>query len=71
MGNAMYEKDRLFVRTTEATSLNRATAFNPATTKRFFEFLRSLLAKYNFPRNKIYNVVETGVRDPFWYHSLF
>ena len=56
------KRNKLSLRTPEATSLNRAMAFNPVTTKRFFELLRSLLAEYNFSPNEIYNVDETGAR---------
>ena len=56
------ERNKFSLKTPEATSLSRTMAFNPVTTKRVFELLRSLLAEYNFFPNEIYNVNETGVR---------
>ena len=46
------KRNKLSLRTPEATSLSRAMAFNPVTTKHFFELLQSLLAEYNFPPTK-------------------
>lgn len=49
------------LREPEPTSINRITAFNEEDVKKYFENLNSLLKKYNFTENRIYNVDESGI----------
>lgn len=49
------------LRVPEPTSINRITAFNEEDVKKYFENLNSLLKKYDFPENRIYNVDESGI----------
>lgn len=51
----------LAIRKPEATSLQRAIAFNKANVGLFFDHLRSLYARYNFEPGSIWNMDETGV----------
>ena len=55
-------RNNLSMRKPEPTSLSRATAFNPITTKRFFDNLDEVLKQYQFTANDIYNADETGIR---------
>ena len=50
------------MRKLEPTSLSRAMAFNPITTKRFFDNLDEVLKQYQVTANDIYNADETGIR---------
>ncbi|CAJ1059690.1 protein ALP1-like isoform X1 [Xyrichtys novacula] len=51
----------LSVRTPQATSLGRATAFNKTTVGEFFDNLAAVMDRHTFPPHMIYNVDETGV----------
>ena len=55
-------RNNLSMRKPELTSLSRATAFNPITTKRFFDNLDEVLKQYQFTANDIYSADETGIR---------
>lgn len=49
------------LRTPEATSINRITAFNTTEVKMFFDQLESLQTKHNFSSHRIFNIDETGI----------
>jgi len=51
----------LSIRSTEATSIGRATAFNKHTVKEYFENLANVLAKQQFTPDRIHNVDNTDV----------
>ena len=55
-------RNNLSMRKPEPTSLSRATAFNPITTKSFFDNLDEVLKQYQVTANDIYNADETGIR---------
>ncbi|KAB0805315.1 hypothetical protein PPYR_02285 [Photinus pyralis] len=49
------------LRNPEATSAARARGFNKQVVTKFFELLKNIIEKHNFPPHKIYNVDETSV----------
>ncbi|XP_047135519.2 uncharacterized protein LOC105844307 [Hydra vulgaris] len=51
----------LVIRKPEATSIGRMSAFNKYNVNLFYNYLQSLLIKYKFSPNDIWNVDETGV----------
>lgn len=56
----MKRHPKLSIRVPQATSLARATGFNPFTVRSFYDKLGDLLDTYKFPAASIYNVDETG-----------
>lgn len=50
----------LSLRSPEGTSLGRATAFNRTTVSEYFDNIESIMKKYNFSPDCIYNTDETG-----------
>ena len=54
------ERNRLAIRTPEATSLARASAFNQYTVGKFYDNLGSIMDLHKFECHDIYNVDETG-----------
>ncbi|CAH0730535.1 unnamed protein product, partial [Brenthis ino] len=59
--NFMARHPNISLRRPEATSINRITAFNQEEIDIFFENLKTLMVKYQFKSNSIYNVDETGI----------
>lgn len=57
---AFKKRQHLSIREPEATSIGRASAFNRATHKEFFDNLSSVMDKHRFQPWQIYNVDETG-----------
>ena len=55
------KRQHLALRSPEATSLGRATAFNKYNAKLYFDNLASVFDKYNFEGRQIFNVDETRV----------
>lgn len=58
----MKRNPHLSLRSAEPTSLARATGFNRAVVKKFFDLLSELYDKYKFTADRVYNVDETGIR---------
>ncbi|XP_018330787.1 uncharacterized protein LOC108740803 [Agrilus planipennis] len=60
-------RNNISVRKPEATSINRATAFNKTEVQRFYKLLEELMEKQKFLPKNVYNCDETGVstvQDP-------
>ena len=57
----MRRRSELSLRTPEATSMARATAFNRQTVHEFFTNLREVRSRHAYQPQNIYNVDETGV----------
>lgn len=49
------------LRQPEGTSLNRINAFNKEEVNRFFSNLQTVMEKFKFPPNRIFNMDETGI----------
>lgn len=58
----MARNNSLSLRTPEATSLSRSTAFNKHTVAEFFKLLREVMVRHSFEPSAIYNCDETGVQ---------
>ena len=55
-----FKRNRLSIRTPEATSLGRATAFNRYAADKFYDNLASVMDEHKFKCQDIYNVDETS-----------
>ena len=54
------KRQNLTIRSPEATSFGRATAFNRPVVDKFFDNLANVMDKYKFSPSDIYNTDETG-----------
>ena len=59
--NSIMSRFGLSLRSSEVTSLARATSFNRTNVSEFCTNLEELLIKHKYPPNRIYNLDETGV----------
>ena len=59
----MKRNPRVSLRKPEATSINRINAFNLESVKHFFSNLENVMEKYNFSKQRIYKVDETGISN--------
>lgn len=59
--NFMKRHPSISLRTPEATSLNRITAFNETDVKIFYDNLQAIQNKHHIQPDKIFNVDETGI----------
>lgn len=57
----MRRNPQLSLRKPEATSINRILSFNKNEISHFYDNLKSVMDKYNFPPSRIFNVDETGI----------
>jgi hypothetical protein len=63
LSSLLKRKNKLSIRTPQATSLGRATSFNKHNVETFFANLVKLYDKYNFQCQDIYKVDETAVTN--------
>jgi hypothetical protein len=61
LSSVLKRKNKLSIRTPQATSLGRATSFNKHNVEMFFTNSGEVYDKYNFQCQYIYNVDETAV----------
>lgn len=62
LGGFRNRRKEISLRTPEATSLARAMGFNKVVVKKFFDDLKKLLVRYDFPPQSIYNMDESGIK---------
>jgi dihydroorotate dehydrogenase len=56
------KRQNVSVRLTEKCSLQRTTGFNEVQVNRFFDNLRAVFEKHNFPPNIVFNMDEVASR---------